>query len=61
MTNVGPNSGGCWYCGEDEGEMVLSAEFDTYLHIDCLKDALYADPGDQEAQILKREFDIQDE
>lgn len=31
-----PNEGGCWYCHKDDGEMVFSCEFDTYLHMECL-------------------------
>ena len=61
MTNVGPNSGGCWYCGDNEGDMVLSAQFDTFLHIECLKAAILAEPGDLEAEILREEFGIKDE
>jgi hypothetical protein len=27
-----PNEGGCWFCHDDEGEMIFSWEFDCWLH-----------------------------
>lgn len=40
MAKVGAVRGGCWYCGDDEGILDFSCEFDTYLHMECLQDRL---------------------
>jgi len=37
---VGPIAGGCWYCDDDEGPMYFCWEFDTNLHLECLKKEL---------------------
>lgn len=50
--------GGCWYCERASGELYFCTEFDTYVHIDCVKKALRDDPTDQEAQIIADEFNI---
>lgn len=42
----------CWFCCHDAGEMVYDSEFDTYLHLDCLKKALSKDPEDPEAKFM---------
>lgn len=58
MANVGASNGGCWYCGDDQGEMYFSSEFDTYLHLKCLqKEINFHDPDDMETKIMAREFD----
>ena len=54
--SVSPAMGGCWYCHKQDDVMVFSGEFDTYLHIKCLKAALRANPQDQEAQIMASEL-----
>lgn len=36
---VGPNDGGCWFCCRQSEGMAFDGEFDTYVHIDCLKTA----------------------
>lgn len=57
MKNVCPTKGGCWYCHTDEGEMYFSGEFDTYIHLECIREvALINDPNDLENRILVREF-----
>lgn len=53
--NKHPNQGGCWYCHDDEGEMLFSVEFDCYIHEKCLRNAL-KDEKDREAQIMGREL-----
>lgn len=54
---VNPQDGGCWYCKTDRGELVFSCEFDTYLHVNCLKQAL-ANSDDREAAIMGRELGV---
>jgi hypothetical protein len=54
-----PHDGGCWYCSTDDGEMVFCHEFDTFLHLECLKEELKdADPDNLELQIIAREFGL---
>lgn len=41
----------CWFCQQgkcDEFDM----EFDTFLHIECLKKAVEKDPNDPEASLM---------
>lgn len=52
---VHPSKGGCWYCKKDHGLMEYSQEFDTYLHLSCLRSAA-SDPHDTEARIIAREI-----
>ena len=47
----------CWYCFEQDENLVFSVEFDTYLHLSCLRIALH-DQNDEEAKIFAREFNI---
>lgn len=57
MANVGAHNGGCWYCGEDTGELLFCSEFDTYLHLECLrKQVNLFDIDDIETRIIAREF-----
>ena len=51
-----PTEGGCWYCHNDDGEMVFSMEFDTYLHLECIQTAAKAFADDPEVKIFKDEF-----
>ncbi len=53
---VDPTAGGCWYCHRKTDGTVFSTEFDTYVHLDCLRAAFKADPNDSEAQIMGREL-----
>lgn len=49
----------CWYCGKNDGEMLLSWEFDTYLHEKCLYDAFSrSEKTDPEAWIFMHEFNF---
>ena len=50
---VAPEQGGCWFCWSDHGSMVLDYEFDTFVHIDCIKKALEQDSNHPEAQFMK--------
>jgi hypothetical protein len=47
---VSPNDGGCWFCYTATGDMVFDTEFDTNLHMDCLKSAFFE--GNPEAEIM---------
>ena len=51
-----PSEGGCWFCHEDSGPLDFSTEFDTNVHVDCIKSALAHD--NPEAVIMAREFDL---
>ena len=46
---------GCWYCndGDNNEEMLFSAEFDTFVHESCLMKY-----DDLEADIMKWEFNL---
>lgn len=44
-----PQDGGCWFCSFDECD-AFDVEFDTALHLDCLKEAL--SKGSEEADIM---------
>lgn len=47
----------CWYCYSPPGDdLEFSWEFDTWVHLSCIKDSIATDPSDQEAQILAREL-----
>ncbi len=52
---VHPNQGGCWFCYENEGDMLFSTEFDCYLHEECLKKQ---DDRNPEAVIMSRELSV---
>jgi hypothetical protein len=49
------NTQACWYCNEDRGPLVFCTEFDTYVHVACVKQAA-KDANDQEAQIIANEI-----
>lgn len=53
MSNeAAPCDGGCWYCSRTDGEMFFSGEFDTWVHVECVKAAVAKDPGDREARLI---------
>ena len=61
MAKLSPNAGGCWYCSTDNPPLSFCFEFDTYIHIDCIKqqiDGLFPDEIDQELEIIAREFNL---
>jgi hypothetical protein len=35
-----PTEGGCWFCHRNDGELVFEDEFDTFVHINCIRVAL---------------------
>jgi len=44
-----PQDGGCWFCSHDQCDS-FDREFDTALHLECLKVAL--GEGSEEAEIM---------
>lgn len=44
--------GGCWFCNMS-GTDVYDSEFDTFLHLQCLRDALEKEPEHPEATIMQ--------
>lgn len=58
---VSPNDGGCWYCNRKDEGLSFCHEFDTFIHIDCIKDALVQhvpESEDVELECIAREFDL---
>ena len=47
-----PMNGGCWFCWNNDGDLVLDKEFDTYIHLDCLKEVFKENPHHPEAQFM---------
>ncbi len=56
VNNIHPCDGGCWYCHDDSLPLAFSCEFDTFIHLRCLEEAVVADPNDREAAIIAREL-----
>ena len=56
--DVTPGQGGCWYCYEDDGTADFSREFDTSIHIRCLKHHIsnVLEKHDPEADVFFREL-----
>lgn len=55
---LSPAEGGCWYCQleiKPEENAIYSGEFDSNLHVDCLKRAYNSNPNDLEARIIMAE------
>ena len=42
----------CWFCRKDKTDS-FDSEFDTYLHLDCLRDTLRDNPDHPEAKHMK--------
>ena len=55
MAKLHPCEGGCWFCKQDDESEILDFdnEFDTFVHISCIKKALQENPDDPEANIMK--------
>ena len=34
------NEGGCLFCGKDDGDLVYEKQFDTYVHLHCIRFAI---------------------
>jgi hypothetical protein len=41
----------CWFC-DHGGDLVFDCEFDTAVHVECIRKALEEDPENPEAQIM---------
>jgi hypothetical protein len=61
----GPDSpavGGCWFCHNDPAKIHLiytfTQEFDSWVHRECVIEALREDPADVEAQVIARELEL---
>lgn len=53
-------TGPCWYCyGPVEDVLEFSYEFDTYVHLSCLKEQVDRDSTDREAAIMARELGVE--
>lgn len=51
VSKISPHEGGCWFCNtKDQRPMVFDEEFDTLVHIECIKKSLTA--GSPEAEIM---------
>jgi hypothetical protein len=50
---VTPMEGGCWFCWTDVGNMVFDMEWDTYVHIECIRKVLRKDPEHPEARPMR--------
>jgi len=55
---VAPHDGGCWYCHKADENLVFSIEWDAYVHLACVREALERDPQDDEAWVFARELGI---
>lgn len=48
---------GCWFCKKEEGSMIFCCEFDTYLHLECLRLAAKdRSAQDRELEIILNEL-----
>ena len=56
MAHAKPNEGGCWYCFQKDDDLLFSWEFDTFVHLECIRHAAKKNPQDREAQIFLSEF-----
>jgi len=57
--NITPQNGGCWYCHKTDYPLVFSIEFDTFVHLDCIKEMLKLnDTNDKEITFLAKEFNL---
>lgn len=56
--NVPAMSGGCWYCETFDEHLVFSMEFDTNVHVDCIRKRLREAPDDLEAMFFAEEFEL---
>ena len=54
-----PHDGGCWYCHKADENLVFSIEWDAYVHLACVREALERDPQDAEAWVFARELGIE--
>lgn len=48
---LSPNHGGCWICEEDECD-AFDMEWDTYVHLECVRKTLAEDPDHPEVSLM---------
>jgi hypothetical protein len=51
---VPATQGGCWFCETKTNDMALDTEFDTMVHLDCVRKEVEKDHP--EAKIMYHEF-----
>lgn len=50
---------GCWFCDRTDGDdWAFSFEWDTPVHLSCVKKVLKQDPYHQEAVLMAKEFGL---
>lgn len=49
---------GCWYCDGEDVPVEFSHEWDTPVHLCCIKRARAEDPKDKEAEVFAKEFNL---
>lgn len=48
---------GCWFCRKATPPLYVCCEFDTFIHMECLKQAVATmQPDDRETAIIAEEF-----
>ena len=57
--DFGPELGGCYFCGEMDGELVFSEQVESNVHIECVE-KLVEEEGEGEplAMLVAEEFDL---
>lgn len=45
--------GGCWFCYTQTDDMLFDVEWDTYVHAQCIRDALAREPDHPEADLMR--------
>lgn len=53
MTKASPEMGGCWFCRELDDALTFDTEFDTAVHVTCIRKALEENPDNYEAQAME--------
>ena len=51
--DVPPTHGGCWFCWLKDDQLVFDTEWDTYVHLDCIRENLDDPYAGDEAQSMK--------
>jgi len=54
-----PQDGGCWYCHTDNQPLAFCCEFDTFIHIDCIKKEIkLTKEYNPELEFIRKEFGL---
>lgn len=49
-----PGQGGCWFCSDDNPkDLVFESEWDTMVHLSCLRRVLEYNPEHCEASLMR--------